>query len=123
MKVSEHFNKYEFYCKGNKRGVCKCNQSIVDAELLIVLEDLRSHFGLPIKIYSGYRCPKYNSYVGGAKRSKHRLGIASDIRIFGVRPKKVYEYLNEKYPNKYGIGNYDNFTHIDIRSNKARWHG
>ena len=27
----------------------------------------------------------------------------------------------DKYPDKYGIGMYSSFTHIDTRRTKARW--
>jgi len=121
MKVSKHFYSEEFRCKGNAKGICKCNSNFVSAELLIVLEDVREHFGKPITVYSGYRCPKYNKHVGGASRSKHKLGIASDIHIEGIKPRAIFNYLAHKYHNKYGLGNYPNFTHIDIRPTKARW--
>ena len=48
-------------------------------------------------------------------------GIAADIVVKGMSPAKVYQYLNGKYPNTYGIAAADTFTHIDVRKNKARW--
>lgn len=121
MKLSKHFSRYEFLCKGNIKGICKCGGATVDVELLEVLEDLREHFKKIVKIYSGYRCPRYNNYVGGVKHSRHMQGIASDVHILGVSPKIVYKYLDKKYPEKYGIGLYKTFTHIDVRSCRARW--
>ncbi|MBR3569238.1 MAG: hypothetical protein IKN96_00345 [Oscillibacter sp.] len=44
-----------------------------------------------------------------------------NISVKGVPPEKVYAYLTGKYPNKYGIGKYQTFTHIDVRPSKARW--
>jgi hypothetical protein len=46
---------------------------------------------------------------------------AADIVVRGKTPREVYEYLDERYPNKYGIGSYETFTHIDTRVKKARW--
>lgn len=48
-----------------------------------VLEPLRDHFGVPIIISSGYRCPALNSHpeVRGASTSQHMLGQAADIYI------------------------------------------
>lgn len=46
-----------------------------------VLEPLRSHFNCPIKISSGYRCPKLNAAVGGCATSQHMKGEAADIFI------------------------------------------
>jgi hypothetical protein len=38
-----------------------------------------------------------------------------------VHDDKVADYLEEKYPDKYGIGRYIGRTHLDIRKTKARW--
>lgn len=116
MRLSENFSEWEFKCKCGNCELVKPPQ-----ELLDVLEDLRSHFDKPITIMSGYRCETHNKNVGGALRSKHKLGIAADIQIKDISPNKVHEYLINKYPNTYGIGGYPYFTHIDVRSKKARW--
>lgn len=113
--LNKYFKRREFACR------CGCGTSTVDAELLQVLTDVREHFDTPVVVNSGHRCSKHNSNVGGARGSKHLLGIAADISVKGVSPIKVREYLCNKYPDKYGIGAYQNFTHIDVRSNKARW--
>jgi uncharacterized protein YcbK (DUF882 family) len=49
------------------------------------------------------------------------FGRAADIKVTGVTPKKVAEYAETLLPNTGGIGIYSNFTHIDVRSKKARW--
>ncbi len=116
MRLSPHFNAYEFECHCGK-----CNLIKPPKELLNVLEDVRSHFGRPVTIMSGYRCNKHNRAVGGAKGSKHKKGTASDIIVSGIAPKKVHKYLVNKYPSTYGIGRYSKFTHVDIRKKRARW--
>ena len=45
-----------------------------------VLDPLREAWGAPIIVTSGYRCPKLNKAVGGAKTSQHMYGQAADIR-------------------------------------------
>lgn len=115
-KLSEHFNEYEFECHCGK-----CILIRPPAELLEILEDVRSHFGRPVTIMSGYRCPTHNSNIGGATHSQHKKGTASDIIVSGIPPNTVHSYLVNKYPNQYGIGKYSKFTHIDVRKNKARW--
>lgn len=45
-----------------------------------VLDPLREKYGKPIVVTSGYRCPKLNKAVGGASRSQHTKGEATDIR-------------------------------------------
>ena len=114
---SKYFKRKEFACK------CGCGFSTVDAELLQVLEEAREDLG-PIVISCGARCPEHNAAVGGADGSKHKLGLAADIYVVGNRVphEEVQEYFLNKYPNQYGIGRYNTFTHIDVRpEGPARW--
>ncbi len=116
MKVSPNFSRSEFACK------CGCGFDSVDAELIEILEDLRTHFGgRSVIVNSGARCELYNKKIGGAVSSKHLSSRAADIVVNGIAPVLVYEYLRTKYPDKYGIGKYRTFTHIDSRKTKARW--
>lgn len=115
--LSQHFSRSEFECKcGQCRGY-----DTVDSELLNVLERLRVFYGKPITINSGHRCPEHNKAIGGSKNSQHLLGRAADIDIVGIAPYQVQDILFHWYPDKYGIGCYSNFTHIDTRSWKSRW--
>ena len=114
--VSEHFKIKEFAQKDGR-----CDKILIDSELVEVLEDIREHFNEPVIITSGYRTPEYNAKIGGAKNSQHTKGMAADIRVKGVPASKVQQYLKQKYQNKYGIGSYWTFTHIDTREEKARW--
>lgn len=122
--VSKYFDRDEFSCK------CGCGFATVDIELLSVLDDLREHFRKPVSLNSACRCYRHNekvqkandkNYVAGSSKSKHMNGIAADVVVSGVSPDNVAKYLEGKYPNKYGIGKYKTFTHIDVRSLKARW--
>lgn len=116
MKLSTHFHRDEFKCKCGK-----CNFDTVDYELVIVLETMRNHFEQPITINSACRCARYNASVGGAPNSKHLYGVAADVTVKNILPEDVYDYLIKAYPDKYGIGCYNLFVHLDIRKNKARW--
>lgn len=115
--LNQYFKRKEFACK------CGCGTSTVDAELLTVITDVREFFGSALVINSGHRCARHNANVGGAKASVHLTGKAADIRVKGVAPSSVAAYLEQKYPNQYGIGRYNSFTHIDVRDGKARWRG
>lgn len=44
-----------------------------------VLDPLREAWRQPIFVTSGYRCDRLNTAVGGARRSRHRRGMAADI--------------------------------------------
>ena len=115
-QLSPHFWRKEFECG------CGCGFNIVDAELIAVLEELRSECGdNNVNILSGCRCSNHNKRVGGYKNSKHLIGKAADIRIRGVAVDEVARRLLKLFPNSYGIGQYNNWTHIDVRNKKGRW--
>ena len=118
MKLSENFTRSEFKCNcGN------CDYDTVDSELIAVLQALRNYIGKPLVITSGNRCPDYNASIGGSKGSYHIRGRAADIQIKGVSTCVIQGYLETAYHDKYGIGFYDDFTHIDTRTKRARWNG
>lgn len=48
-----------------------------------VLDPLRSAYGMPIRVSSGYRCPELNRAVNGAATSVHMLGYAADLQVSG----------------------------------------
>ena len=50
-----------------------------------VLDPLREKYGYPIHVSSGYRSPRLNKAVGGAKTSQHVLGEAADIYVGDAR--------------------------------------
>lgn len=116
-KVSKNFSRHEFACQ------CGCGFSTVDVELIGVLEVVRERFNQPVSINSACRCTEHNERIGGSYGSKHKQGIAADIRVKNIDPAEVYEFLNNHMPHSYGIGKYSSFTHIDVRSKKARWEG
>ena len=113
-KVSDHFKESELACS------C-CGKFILNEELLEVLENVRCHFGVSVYVTSSTRCREHNKAVGGAVASQHLLGTAADIKVKNVLPVEVYTYLAKEYKGKYGLGCYNNFTHVDVRKNKARW--
>lgn len=49
-------------------------------ELGVLLDRIRSNWGSPIRVTSGYRCPELNKKVGGVKNSAHLYGYAADIQ-------------------------------------------
>lgn len=115
-KVSEHFKLREFKCNDESRVV------VLNDELVVVLETARRHFGKAIKINSGYRTVAYNSTLkNSSPKSQHTHGNAADIVVSGVKPIDVYNYFNKTYPDKYGVGIYNTFVHIDVRPIKSRW--
>lgn len=117
VKLSQNFRVKEFACTDGSDPV------FVADELVEVLQKIRSHFGKAVKITSAYRTPTKNKSVGGETYSQHLYGMAADIKVSGVSPKKVAEYAEKLMPKSGGIGIYSTFTHIDVRANKSRWKG
>lgn len=115
MKYSNHFKVSEMACK------CGCGTNQIDPHVIAILELVRCHFQQPVIITSARRCNKHNKAVGGAAKSQHLLGTAVDIKVKGIAPSTVYQFLDSTFPNSLGLGSYRTFTHIDIRPNKARW--
>jgi uncharacterized protein YcbK (DUF882 family) len=114
---TKHFNK-----DTDKRLACPCcpNQDVLPT-VYVALEMIRNHFGRPVKVTSGYRCTNYNKQVGGAPDSRHLQGLAVDVVVVGIPPKMVYNFLDHHFPDSFGLGLYNTFTHVDVRSKKARW--
>ena len=58
-----------------------------------VLQPVRDHFGVPIIITSGYRCPDLNDAVKGATSSQHMKGEAADfkIKVDNTKGVKLYD--------------------------------
>lgn len=96
MKLSEHFTKAEFEHSNTaiQRGI----QNVMDSgqtQKAIdlcenVLEPLRKHLGVPIKLNCGYRSPLVNKAVGGAKMSQHILGEAVDVDLHS---RDIFEWI------------------------------
>ena len=85
MKLTEHFTLEEMLHSDTaekKKRENRINAAEVDNLVRLcqkVLEPLRAHFGVPIKINSGFRCQALNKAVGGATNSYHTKGRAVDI--------------------------------------------
>lgn len=113
--LTKNFNRSDYMCP------CGCGSDWVDYMLALVVQDIRDHFNKPVILNSATRCKSHNAEVGGGEDSQHLKGKAADVVVIGVPAKKVQEYVLNKYPNTFGIGRYNTFTHIDVRKLKARW--
>jgi uncharacterized protein YcbK (DUF882 family) len=119
--LTKHFKRSEFRCKCGK--YCDGYPVEPSKELLELLENIRNHFDAPVTVSSGVRCKQHNTNVGGASKSQHMYGTAADIKVAGKTPKQVASYAETLMPNSGGIGLYSTWTHVDVRSTKARWNG
>ena len=135
-KLTPNISRHEMCCK------CGCGFDTCDFELVTNLQKCVNHFSqgtgiIRLDITSPNRCREHNekvqrehvsNYAPYSSKSQHMYGRAADFKLFfrtsgkQVDPEKVAQYLEETYPDKHGIGRYDNRTHYDTRSgNAARW--
>jgi uncharacterized protein YcbK (DUF882 family) len=115
--LSTNFSRYEFACG------CGCGLDTVDYQTLAVLEDVRDEFGR-VDPTSGCRCLPYNRSIGSSDSSQHVKCRAVDFVTEHGTPADVQAWIKNRFPEKYGVGSYDTFTHIDTRTGPAaRWDG
>ena len=101
MRLSEHFTLEEMIKSqtGIRKGIDNTASPEVVENLVYlcvnVLEKIRAHFGKPITINSGYRGPKLNKAIGGAKTSQHLTGQAADIEIAGVDNLTLFSWIRD----------------------------
>lgn len=113
--LSKNFRVKEFACNDGSDTV------LIVPELVEVLQKIRDHFGAPVVLNSAYRTAAYNAKVGGAPKSQHMYGSAADITVAGVDPLAVAQYAEFLLKDSGGIGVYQTFTHVDVRTNRSRW--
>lgn len=111
MILSTHFSDAEFCCP------C-CGDCIVDARLVMALEEIRRVANTAIIVQSGYRCEKHNAEVGGERNSQHVTGRAADIssRIGVDRLRDIARGL--AWVNGIGYDPARGFLHVDVRSGR-----
>ena len=105
-KVTMHFSIEELYASQTAKAKGIDNKpdfpSLINLVYLCayVLEPLREAMNEPIKIGSGYRCPKLNAVVGGVSNSQHMKGQAVDLCIDGdlKKGKKWFAYIRDHLP-------------------------
>lgn len=84
MKKIKYFKLSEFInsATANRLGIDNIPSfEVVDNlnRLADYLDSIRTKFGKPILISSGYRCPMLNKAVGGVVNSQHLKGLAADL--------------------------------------------
>jgi len=107
IRLSPHFSASELRCP------C-CGVMVMDTQVVEALEALRSLLGAPIRVTSGYRCPRHNKEIGGHPTSLHMAGEAVDIQVPGWENKDVAEMA--AVAGFRGIIVYETHVHLDMRS-------
>ena len=107
MNLTKHFTKAELACP------C-CGLCLMRDDFLLALERLRTAWGRPILINSGYRCKDHNQKIGGAAKSQHMLGKAADLNTLDLNEKDRLSFHALCRKEFTGIGISPVFIHVDI---------
>lgn len=93
----------------------------LEALVLNVLDPLREAYGKPIRVNSGYRSPRLNLVIGGAKTSQHMTGEAVDITAGSKEDNKwLFDYIFRHLPYDQLIdeSNYS-WVHVSFKNNET----
>jgi len=130
--LTPNISRYEVACQ------CGCGFDVYDVELSRAVQQSADFFKkrdgaekVMIDVFSGNRCFSHNMAIPNASRdSQHVKGKAIDYMVSTYKDGKwtlittseLSEYLDGKYPDKYGIGKYwSGRVHLDVRDYRARW--
>lgn len=117
--ISENFSWSEFqYSKvAKEHGICNViiDVKVRDSILALVnnvLQPLRTAWGSPLEISSGYRSRELNSYIGGVPTSQHIKGEAADILTsHPFKLASMAKKLNLPYDQMILYPNFVHFSH------------
>ncbi|MDN2564791.1 YcbK family protein [Aquibium sp. A9E412] len=83
--------------------------------LVRTLKTIERHYGKPVVVTSGYRNPKHNKRVRGARNSLHMYCAAADVQVDGVSKWELAKFVRAM-PGRGGVGTYchTNSVHVDV---------
>ena len=104
--LSPHFTLAELI-RTDHRGYLDEQAATAPVEALralatTILEPIRVHFGAPVVVHSGYRCPGLNAAIGGSTSSQHMRGEAADLHVVGVAHEAVWRWIARDSGLPYG---------------------
>lgn len=126
MELSQHFTLKELTHSNTaiRKGIDNTpSQEVINnlKELCVnVLEPLRQKLGKPLRVTSGYRSPKLNRLIGGAKKSQHIEGKAADIQVDGMSTEELFQLAIATVPFDQAIQEFDSWLHISWNGSKNR---
>lgn len=100
MKTPKYFDLEEFLTSSTARQKSIENMpswEVVEHlnTLALFLDELREAWGSGIKVSSGFRNDKLNTYVGGVAGSAHRIGFAADIQPANGKFNEFVEFIKK----------------------------
>jgi hypothetical protein len=92
-----------------------------------VFQPIREHFGVPIRISSGYRSKALNTAIGGSLSSQHCKGEAIDIDMDGtsITNKQIFDFVkaNVNFDQmiwEFGTDANPDWVHVSYNSDGAQ---
>lgn len=122
--LTEHFTYGEFWSNSLSGKRIEPPEQYFDDILRMAkdLEKIRVKIDRPIRISSGWRTPEWNRAIGGASKSKHLSGLASDIQC-AIPLDQLIFYAGRLTEFKgIGISYRQRFLHLDYRVKNTFWY-
>ena len=107
-QLSKNFKKREFRCRDGSDTPEELMENL--KELVENLQIIRDHIEKPMRIISGYRSPKYNTKIGGARKSQHMKAKAADIVVKDLKPAELREIIINLINIKLNCQSIDKYT-------------
>ena len=109
----KNFTADEFKCS-------HCGANEMKSEFLDRLQQLRNAYNKPMKITSGYRCPKHPIEAAKPSPGPHSTGMAADVGIQGAEAHRLLQLALELGFTGVGVQQKGTgrFLHLDTISNQ-----
>lgn len=106
-----NFTAAEFRCS-------HCGGEGIKPALLDRLQAMRTEYGRPMRITSGYRCPRHPVEASKTVPGAHALGLAADIAAEGAEAHRVLALAFKHGFTGIGVQQKGpaRFIHVDVRS-------
>ena len=118
---TKNFAPQEFKCECGER-YCSGYPTYMKPHELVLIQDIRDHYGKPVIVTCGLRCAVYNEKLNGSiVNSKHLTGQAIDFYQKGVTDtlanrKKSLKWIKTRPFFTYGYGNGINSSGYAVRA-------
>ena len=108
-----YFTREEFRC-GCKGVYCNGFPAEPAEALVRLAEQIRTHYGAPVTVSSGVRCPRHNTAVKGVSTSRHLTGRAMDFSVRGQSDAAVLAYVKTLAGVNYAYSMGGGWVHVDV---------
>ena len=75
-----------------------------------ILQPVRDHFGKPVRIITGFTCPRLGHHLNEAPNSTHLTCLGVDFRIRGISPYSVAKWIAENLEYDVMMFEFDDYS-------------